>query len=74
MMHFMRINSWHHSMAVAQGPHTSLHHVSFELRVPVMVPSMRSPDRRSGPWCRPLPAGLPVNTRSPGSSVVIWEA
>jgi catechol 2,3-dioxygenase-like lactoylglutathione lyase family enzyme len=32
MMHFMRINSWHHSMAIARGPHTSLHHVSFEMR------------------------------------------
>ena len=31
-MHFMRINTWHHSMAIAKGPHTSLHHVSFELR------------------------------------------
>jgi len=32
LMHFMRISSQHHSMAVARGPHTSLHHVSFELR------------------------------------------
>jgi catechol 2,3-dioxygenase-like lactoylglutathione lyase family enzyme len=31
-MHFMRINAWHHSMAVAKGPHASLHHISFELR------------------------------------------
>ena len=31
-MWFMRINSWHHSMAIASGPHPSLHHVSFELR------------------------------------------
>jgi len=31
-MHFMRINSWHHSMAIAKGPHTALHHISFELR------------------------------------------
>ncbi|MCO5967828.1 VOC family protein [Actinoallomurus soli] len=32
VMHFMRISSQHHSMAIAQGPHTSLHHVSFEMR------------------------------------------
>jgi catechol 2,3-dioxygenase-like lactoylglutathione lyase family enzyme len=32
VMHFLRISSQHHSMAVAKGPHTSLHHVSFELR------------------------------------------
>jgi len=32
VMHFMRISSQHHSMAIARGPHTSLHHVSFELR------------------------------------------
>jgi catechol 2,3-dioxygenase-like lactoylglutathione lyase family enzyme len=32
VMHFMRISSRHHSMAIARGPHTSLHHVSFELR------------------------------------------
>ncbi len=32
MMWFMRINSWHHSLAVARGPHPSLHHASFELR------------------------------------------
>ena len=31
-MHFMRINAWHHSMAVAKGPHAALHHISFELR------------------------------------------
>jgi catechol 2,3-dioxygenase-like lactoylglutathione lyase family enzyme len=31
-MHFMRINAWHHSMAIAKGPHTALHHISFELR------------------------------------------
>ncbi|GHE67065.1 VOC family protein [Streptomyces capitiformicae] len=31
-MHFMRISSQHHSMAIAQGPHTSLHHISFEMR------------------------------------------
>ncbi|MFL5995385.1 MAG: VOC family protein, partial [Streptomyces sp.] len=29
---FMRISNQHHSMAVAQGPHTSVHHVSFEMR------------------------------------------
>jgi catechol 2,3-dioxygenase-like lactoylglutathione lyase family enzyme len=32
MMHFMRCNDWHHSFAIARGPHTSLHHVSFEMR------------------------------------------
>jgi catechol 2,3-dioxygenase-like lactoylglutathione lyase family enzyme len=32
MMHFMRCNDWHHSLAIARGPHTSLHHVSFEMR------------------------------------------
>jgi len=32
VMWFMRINAWHHSVAVAAGPHASLHHVSFELR------------------------------------------
>lgn len=29
VMHFMRISSQHHSVAIAQGPHTSLHHVYF---------------------------------------------
>jgi catechol 2,3-dioxygenase-like lactoylglutathione lyase family enzyme len=32
MMYFLRCNDWHHSLAIAQGPHTSLHHVSFEMR------------------------------------------
>ncbi len=32
MMWFLRINSWHHSLAIARGPHPSLHHVSFEMR------------------------------------------
>ncbi len=32
VMHFMRISTQHHSMALARGPHTSLHHVSFEMR------------------------------------------
>ena len=32
MMWFLRINSWHHSLAVARCPHASLHHASFELR------------------------------------------
>ena len=32
MMWFMRINSWHHSLAIARGPHAALHHASFELR------------------------------------------
>jgi catechol 2,3-dioxygenase-like lactoylglutathione lyase family enzyme len=32
MMHFMRCNDWHHSLAIARGPHISVHHVSFEMR------------------------------------------
>lgn len=32
MMWFMRINAWHHSLAIARCPHPSLHHASFELR------------------------------------------
>ena len=32
VMHFMRCNPAHHSIAFAKGPHTSLHHVSFEMR------------------------------------------
>jgi catechol 2,3-dioxygenase-like lactoylglutathione lyase family enzyme len=32
MMWFLRVNNWHHSMAVARCPHPSLHHASFELR------------------------------------------
>ncbi|MEV6493190.1 VOC family protein [Actinoplanes sp. NPDC051633] len=32
MMWFMRVNNWHHSMAIARGPHPSLHHASFEMR------------------------------------------
>jgi catechol 2,3-dioxygenase-like lactoylglutathione lyase family enzyme len=32
VMWFMRCNEWHHSLAVARGPHVSLHHASFELR------------------------------------------
>jgi len=32
MMWFMRINAWHHSLAIARCPHASLHHASFELR------------------------------------------
>jgi catechol 2,3-dioxygenase-like lactoylglutathione lyase family enzyme len=32
VMHFMRCNDWHHSLALAKGPHASVHHVSFELR------------------------------------------
>jgi catechol 2,3-dioxygenase-like lactoylglutathione lyase family enzyme len=31
-MHFMRISSQHHSVAIAQGSHTSVHHISFEMR------------------------------------------
>ncbi|PRY38948.1 VOC family protein [Umezawaea tangerina] len=32
MMWFLRCNDWHHSFAVARGPHPSLHHASFEMR------------------------------------------
>ncbi|GLY81973.1 VOC family protein [Actinoallomurus iriomotensis] len=32
MMYFLRINAWHHSLAIARCPHPSLHHVSFEMR------------------------------------------
>lgn len=32
LMYFMRCNDWHHSLAIAAGPHPSVHHVSFELR------------------------------------------
>ena len=32
VMWFLRTNTYHHSLAIARGPHTSLHHASFELR------------------------------------------
>ncbi|MEU3648072.1 VOC family protein [Lentzea sp. NPDC034063] len=32
MMWFLRCNDWHHSFAVARGPHPALHHASFEMR------------------------------------------
>jgi catechol 2,3-dioxygenase-like lactoylglutathione lyase family enzyme len=32
LMKFMRCNPQHHSMAIAKAPHTSVHHVSFEMR------------------------------------------
>ena len=32
LMQFLRCNSAHHSLAIAQGPHCSLHHASFEMR------------------------------------------
>ncbi|MFJ9380761.1 VOC family protein [Streptomyces sp. NPDC101455] len=32
LMYFMRINRWHHSLAIARGPHPSLNHASFEMR------------------------------------------
>ncbi|MDP9793004.1 catechol 2,3-dioxygenase-like lactoylglutathione lyase family enzyme [Catenuloplanes nepalensis] len=32
VMFFMRCNDWHHSVAIARGPHTALHHASFEMR------------------------------------------
>ena len=32
MMYFLRCNPQHHSLAIARGPHASLHHASFEMR------------------------------------------
>jgi catechol 2,3-dioxygenase-like lactoylglutathione lyase family enzyme len=32
LMEFMRCNPQHHSLAIAKGPHASLHHISFEMR------------------------------------------
>ena len=32
IMNFLRCNPAHHSLAIAQGPHASLHHMSFEMR------------------------------------------
>jgi catechol 2,3-dioxygenase-like lactoylglutathione lyase family enzyme len=32
LMYFLRCSPLHHSFAIARGPHTSVHHVSFELR------------------------------------------
>lgn len=32
LMNFMRCNDAHHSLAIAKGPHPSLHHASFEMR------------------------------------------
>ncbi len=32
LMNFMRCNNAHHSLAIAHGPHASLHHASFEMR------------------------------------------
>ncbi|MDX6744821.1 VOC family protein [Actinocorallia sp. A-T 12471] len=32
VMHFMRCNPQHHSLAIAKGPHASVHHLSFEMR------------------------------------------
>jgi catechol 2,3-dioxygenase-like lactoylglutathione lyase family enzyme len=32
VMWFLRTNTYHHSLAVARCPHTSLHHASFEMR------------------------------------------
>jgi len=31
-MFFLRVNAYHHSLAIARGPHVALHHASFELR------------------------------------------
>src|SRR5690606_12540287 len=31
-MYFLRCNPWHHSLAIARGPHVALHHTSFEMR------------------------------------------
>lgn len=32
IMYFLRCNNAHHSLAIATGPHASLHHMSFEMR------------------------------------------
>ena len=32
VMWFLRTNRYHHSLAIARGPHVSLHHASFEMR------------------------------------------
>ncbi|MGH1504232.1 MAG: VOC family protein [Acidimicrobiales bacterium] len=32
LMWFLRCNAWHHSLAVVRGPHSSLHHLSFEMQ------------------------------------------
>ncbi|MET9084877.1 VOC family protein [Streptomyces sp. NPDC004237] len=32
MMTFLRCSPQHHSIAIAKGPHVSLHHISFEMR------------------------------------------
>ncbi len=32
IMWFLRCNDWHHSLAVARGPHTAINHISFQLR------------------------------------------
>jgi len=32
LMHFLRVGPQHHSLAIARGPHVSVHHISFELR------------------------------------------
>ncbi|EFC86742.1 VOC family protein [Parafrankia sp. EUN1f] len=32
MMWFLRTNPFHHSLAIARGPHVALHHASFEMR------------------------------------------
>jgi len=32
VMWFLRTNAFHHSLAIARGPHVALHHASFELR------------------------------------------
>ncbi|MEU8820580.1 VOC family protein [Actinoplanes sp. NPDC048796] len=32
MMWFLRTNTYHHSLAIARGPHVALHHASFEMR------------------------------------------
>jgi catechol 2,3-dioxygenase-like lactoylglutathione lyase family enzyme len=31
VMWFLRCSQWHHTFAVARGPHASLHHLSFEM-------------------------------------------
>ncbi|MFT3797370.1 VOC family protein [Microbacterium sp.] len=69
MMHFLRCNPNHHSIAVAMGPHHSLHHLSFEMRG--IEEWMRGAGKilRSGARMIWGPAGTtPATTRSPTSS------
>src|SRR5699024_1497058 len=52
----------------------SLVHWTTWVPTPAMVPSSTSPSRRKRFQYWPLPAGLPVSSRSPGSSRAVWLA